>query len=152
MTTTNNVLAEKAIAFYLNDNEYAVPVEYVTAIEKVHHITRIPKIASYIKGVINLRGVIIPIIDLKKRFGLGDCEITNQTRILIVSYKETEVGFIVDAANDVLDIPDAAVEAQPEIVGEVALEFIKGVAKFDKKLIVLLDLEQILEIKSGKEN
>lgn len=145
MNDTSIAAEQKVIVFMLNGNEYALSVEQVTAIEKMHHITRVPKVASFIKGVINLRGVIIPIIDLKKRFELGDTDYTDNTRIIIVSYKDLEVGLIVDLANDVLDIPGDAIEPQPEVIGAVEAEFISGVAKLDKRLLILLNLENILD-------
>ncbi|MEK3886954.1 chemotaxis protein CheW [Bacillus sp. FSL K6-3431] len=140
---------QKVIVFKLNGNEYALSVEQVTAIEKMNYITRIPKVAAFIKGVINLRGVIIPIIDLKKRFGLGHTEYTDNTRIIIVSYQDVEVGLIVDSANDVLDIPVDAIEPQPEVIGAVEAEFISGVAKLEKRLLIMLNLENILKPISG---
>ncbi|MFK4997993.1 chemotaxis protein CheW [Bacillus sp. N9] len=141
-----NIASErKVIVFQLNGNEYSLSVDYVTAIEKMQHITRVPKLPAYIKGVINLRGVIIPIIDLKRRFGLGNFENTDSTRIIIVSYQDLEVGFIVDAANDVLDIPEHAIERQPDVVGTVEAEFISGVVKLESRLLILLNLEFVLD-------
>ncbi|MBS4207602.1 chemotaxis protein CheW [Bacillus sp. FJAT-50079] len=147
-----NIASErKVIVFQLNGNEYSISVDHVTAIEKMQHITRVPKLPVYIKGVINLRGVIIPIIDLKRRFGLGDFENTDSTRIIIVSYQDLEVGFIVDAANDVLDIPEHVIEPQPDVVGTVAAEFINGVAKLEKRLLILLNLEYVLDKANQRE-
>lgn len=145
MDETVIVSEQKVIVFELNGNEYTLPVEQVTAIEKMQYITRVPKVAAFIKGVINLRGVIIPIIDLKRRLGFSDSVYTNNTRIIIVSYQDLEVGLIVDAANDVLDIPSSVIEAQPEVVGTVEAEFISGVAKLEKRLFILLNLANILE-------
>ncbi|CAM4033985.1 chemotaxis protein CheW [Lederbergia lenta] len=150
MNDTSITTEQKVIVFMLNGNEYALSVEQVTAIEKMQYITRVPKVVSFIKGVINLRGVIIPIIDLKKRFDLGDSEYTDNTRIIIVSYKDLEVGLIVDLANDVLDIPNDAIEPQPEVIGAVEAEFISGVAKLEKRLLILLNLENILESVSNR--
>ena len=113
----------------------------------MNNITRVPNAAPFIKGVINLRGVIIPIIDLKKRFGLGDAQYTQSTRIIIAAVNEVEVGLIVDAANDVLDIPKSAIEPQPEVVGGVEAEFISGVAKLGERLLILLSIESVLHPK-----
>ncbi|MFD2212830.1 MULTISPECIES: chemotaxis protein CheW [Bacillaceae] len=135
----------KVIVFQLQDEEYGIPVQQVRSIEKVQHITRVPRTASYIKGVINLRGVVTPIIDLRKRFGLKDLEDTESTRMIIVSKEDMEVGFIVDAANDVIDIHQDIIEPAPEVVGAVEVEYIQGVAKLDKRLIVMIDLEQVLK-------
>ena len=135
----------KVIVFQLQDEEYGIPVQQVRSIEKVQHITRVPRTASYIKGVINLRGVVTPIIDLRKRFGLKVLDDTESTRMIIVSKEDMEVGFIVAAANDVIDIHQDIIEPAPEVVGAVEVEYIQGVAKLDKRLIVMIDLEQVLK-------
>lgn len=135
---------QKVIVFRLKDEEYAVAVEQVGGIEKLESITRIPQTADYVKGVINLRGVITPIIDLRTRFGIEEMEHTDSTRIIIVYYDGIEVGLVVDAANDVIDIPHGAIEPTPEVVGVVDVDYIKGVAKLDKRLLILLDLEKVL--------
>lgn len=135
----------KVIVFQLKDEEYGIPVEQVQSIEKVQHITRVPKTSSYIKGVINLRGVVTPIIDLRRRFGLEEVENSDSTRMIIVSREDIEVGFIVDAANDVIDINQESIEPAPEVVGSVQAEYIQGVAKLDKRLIVMIDLAQVLK-------
>ena len=135
----------KVIVFELMDKEYAIKVDVVQSIERLISITRIPNTPSYVRGVINLRGIVTPIVDLRERFGIDLKEVDNQTRIIIVSLEEYDVGLIVDAANDVLDIPVELIESQPEVVGTVESEFISGVAKIDKRLLVMLDLERVLE-------
>lgn len=134
----------KVVVFQLADKEYVIPVANVQGIEKLMHITRIPKTANYVKGVINLRGVITPIIDLRDRFGLPILENEETTRIIIVTLENMEVGFIVDSANDVLDIPINAIEQQPEVVGSVEEEFISGVAKIENRLLIILHLDKVL--------
>lgn len=135
----------KVIVFQLQDEEYGIPVQQVRSIEKVEHITRVPRTAPFIKGVINLRGVVTPIIDLRKRFGLQELEDTENTRMIIVSKEDIEVGFIVDAANDVIDIHKDIIEPAPEVVGSVEVEYIQGVAKLEKRLIVMIDLDEVLK-------
>lgn len=132
---------QKVIVFKLNQKEYCLSAEYVTAIEKMLHITRVPNMPAFIKGVINLRGIIIPIIDLKQRFGIGDSDHLDSTRIIIVTWDEITVGMIVDEANDVLDIPIEAIEPCPNVAGSIAEEYISGVANIDHRLFILLDLE-----------
>lgn len=134
----------KVIVFQLADKEYAIPVSYVRGIEKLVHITRVPKTPHFVKGVINLRGVVTPIIDLRERFGLVASENIESTRIIIISLEDMEVGFVVDSANDVLDIAANSIEPQPEVVGSFEEEFISGVAKLDKRLLILLHLEKVL--------
>ena len=134
----------KVIIFQLQDEEYALPVEYVSAIERVHPITRVPGTAKFIKGVMNLRGIVIPIVDLRLRFGMEEKELTDQSRFIIVTINELQVGLIVDAASDVIDLPKAKIEPNPEVVGQVSVDYIDGVAKIDERLFVLLNLEKIL--------
>jgi purine-binding chemotaxis protein CheW len=134
----------KVIVFQLQDEEYGIPVHQVRSIEKMQHITRVPRTAPFVKGVINLRGVVTPIIDLRVRFELEEQAYTDSTRIIIVALDQMEVGLIVDAANDVIDIPVSLIEPRPEVVGNVEVEYITGVAKVDKRLIILLNLEKVL--------
>ena len=134
----------KVIVFQLADKEYAIPVTYVQGIEKLMHITRVPKAASYVKGVINLRGVVTPIIDLRERFNLAVSGNEDTTRIIIISLEDMNVGFVVDSANDVLDIASSSIEQQPEVVGSLEEEFISGVAKLDNRLLILLHLDKVL--------
>lgn len=134
----------KVIVFQLADKEYAIPVSNVQGIEKLMHITRVPKTSSFVKGVINLRGVVTPLIDLRERFGIPLSNNEETTRIIIITLEEMEVGFIVDSANDVLDIPLNAIEAQPEVVGSNEEDFISGVAKLENRLLILLHLDKVL--------
>jgi purine-binding chemotaxis protein CheW len=135
----------KVIVFQLQHEEYGIPVQQVRSIEKIQHITRVPRTAPYIKGVINLRGVVTPIIDLRKRFGLEELLDTDSSRIIIVSKDDIDVGFIVDAANDVLDIHSSIIEPPPEVVGSIEVEYIQGIAKLEKRLIIMIDLEEVLK-------
>lgn len=144
MTSITEVENVKLIVFQLLGKEYAIPVHQVRSIEKVQHITRVPRTESFIKGVINLRGVVLPIIDLQKRFGIGKILISETTRIIIAVLDEMEVGLLVDAANDVLDITEEMIEPQPEVVDTIKEEYISGVAKIDKRLLILINLEQVL--------
>ncbi|MDS9470603.1 chemotaxis protein CheW [Sporosarcina pasteurii] len=135
----------KVIIFELMDKEYAIEIDVVQGIERVMSITRVPKTPSYVKGVINLRGVVTPTIDLRERFLLEPKEMDDRTRIIIVSLEDYDVGLIVDGANDVIDLPLSAIEPQPQVVGSVASEFISGVAKVEERLFVLLELTKVLE-------
>ncbi|MFB4167475.1 chemotaxis protein CheW [Virgibacillus sp. JSM 102003] len=138
------VFDRKVIIFQLNDEEYAVSVQQVGSIERIEPITRVPQTADFVKGVINLRGVVTPIIDLRIRFGLQETEFTESSRIIIVYLDDMEVGLIVDAANDVIDIPENAIEPAPEVIGSVDVDYIDGVAKLDNRLLILLNLQKVL--------
>ncbi|MFB1081089.1 chemotaxis protein CheW [Jeotgalibacillus sp. JSM ZJ347] len=143
MTNQENDL--KVIVFQLVNKEYAVPVENVQSIEKVMHITRVPGVPGYVRGVINLRGVVTPIIDLRKRFSLEDAEENEHTRMIIVTIGGIEVGLVVDSANDVIDLPQDSIEPQPNVVGSIENDFISGVAKLERRLLILLQLDKVLE-------
>lgn len=150
MTEAVDVQNLKVVVFQLADKEYVIPVSQIQGIEKLTHITRVPKTPSYVKGVINLRGVVTPIIDLKNRFNLGESEQNESSRIIIISLEDMNVGVIVDSANDVLDIPMDSIEPQPEVVGGLEQDFIAGVAKIERRLLILLHLNLVLNpIKVG---
>ncbi|RWZ60472.1 purine-binding chemotaxis protein CheW [Halobacillus fulvus] len=144
----------KVLVFQLNDEEYTVPVENVGSIERMMPITRVPGAAEFVKGVINLRGVVTPVIDLRQRFDLEEMAATEQTRIITVSIEEIDVGLIVDGANDVLDLDEESIEPPPEVVGTIEAEYIEGVAKLDRRLLILLNMSKVLskeDLESLKE-
>jgi len=139
--TVNN---KKVIVFQLKNEEYAVSVKQVSSIERMQKITRVPQTTNFIKGVINLRGVVTPIVDLRVRFGIEETAFTDSTRIIIVYLDDMEVGLIVDAANDVIDISKEAVEPPPEVVGSVNVDYVVGVVKYNDRLLILLNLQKVL--------
>ncbi|MCM3782939.1 chemotaxis protein CheW [Neobacillus mesonae] len=135
----------KVIVFKLGSEEYGIEVEQVQTIERMLPITRVPKTYSFVKGVVNLRGVVIPVIDLRGRFSLPEGEYTDHTRIIMVTVQEMQVGFIVDSANDVIDINESNIENPPEIVGGVKAKYLRGVAKLDdERLLIMLNLVEVL--------
>lgn len=134
----------KVIVFQIGNEEYAVPVDQVGSIERLQPITRVPRTANFVKGIINLRGVVIPVIDLRLRFGMEEASYTESTRIIIIHLDQVEVGLIVDVANDVIDLHEEMIEPTPEVVGTVDVDYILGVAKLEKRLLILLDLQKVL--------
>ncbi|GAA0495735.1 chemotaxis protein CheW [Salinibacillus aidingensis] len=135
---------EKVIVFQLKNEEYGAPVDAVGSIERMVEVTRVPGTPQFVKGVINLRGVVTPIIDLRERFGIEPAEYDDSTRIIIVSLEDKEVGMIVDTANDVIDVSADAIEPPPEVIGSVDVDYIRGVAKLDNRLLILLNIEKVL--------
>jgi purine-binding chemotaxis protein CheW len=135
---------KKVIVFQLKDEEFAVSVQQIGSIERIQTITRVPNTAKFVKGVINLRGIVTPIIDLRSRLGIEETEYNESTRIIIVYLDDMEVGLIVDAANDVIDISTDIIEPAPEVIGVVNQDYIEGVAKLENRLLILLDLKRIL--------
>jgi purine-binding chemotaxis protein CheW len=137
---------KKVIVFALGSEEYGVEVEKVRTIERMQPMTRVPKSLDFIKGVINLRGIVIPIIDLRARFGLEQIDYTDNTRIIIVAAGEYEIGLIVDSANDVIDLDTDNIDNPPEIVGGIKAKYLDGIARVgEERLLVLLNLEQVLD-------
>lgn len=135
----------KVIVFKLGEEEYGIEVDKVQTIERMMPITRVPKTFTFVKGVVNLRGIVIPIIDLRGRFGLQEVEYTENTRIIIVVVNDMQVGFIVDSANDVIDLNRGQIESPPEVVGGIKAKYLQGVAKIDdERLLIMLDLVEVL--------
>lgn len=134
----------KVIVFALANEEYGVEVEKVKTIERMMPMTRVPKTFAFVKGVINLRGVVVPVIDLRGRFGLPESEYTDNSRIIIVAVNDIEVGMIVDSANDVIDLDTDDIQEPPEIVGGIRAKYLRGVAKNGERLLVLLNLKEVL--------
>jgi purine-binding chemotaxis protein CheW len=135
----------KVIVFSLAGEQYGIEVDKVRTIERLMPVTRVPKTPPFVKGVINLRGVVTPVIDLRGRFGLPEAETTDSSRIITVQVNDIEVGFIVDAANDVIDIDSDRIEAPPEVVGGIKAKYLRGVAKLDDdRLLIMLNLVEVL--------
>ncbi|QDP41031.1 chemotaxis protein CheW [Radiobacillus deserti] len=141
----------KFIVFRVNEQEYAADIQQVVSIEKVQEVVQLPQTPDFIKGVINLRGSITPILDLKQRLGMQEATYTDQTRILIASMENVQVGLVVDVATDVLDIDNSVVEPAPDMVGGVSSKYLKGVAKLENRLLLLLDLERVLSFEELHE-
>ncbi|HLR73387.1 MAG TPA: chemotaxis protein CheW [Pseudogracilibacillus sp.] len=137
-------LENKLIVFVINDKEYAMSVEQVGGIERVLSITRVPSAPKSVKGVINLRGVITPVIDLKEKLYRQPTEFTEQTRILIVYLESITIGLIVDGASDVVDVDTNQVKTPPETVGTDLIDYIQGVIKLPNRLLTLLNINRLL--------
>lgn len=135
---------EHLVTFFLTGEEYGVDVRMVQEIIRVTEVTQVPRAPEFIKGVINLRGRIIPVIDLKKKLGLGEVAIERQTRVVVIRVRDRLIGLLVDGASQVLKVPVSTIEAAPEEVIEIDANYIRGVAKLDKRLIILMDLQKIL--------
>ncbi|MBM7866117.1 chemotaxis protein CheW [Heliobacterium gestii] len=132
------------VVFRLGTEEYGVPITQVQEINRLLTPTKIPQAPSFVEGIINLRGKIIPIIDLKKRFGLVQEEHTANTRIIVVNVEQHTVGIIVDAVTEVLRMAQSAIEPPPPMISTISADYLKGVGKVDERLLILLDLDKIL--------
>jgi purine-binding chemotaxis protein CheW len=137
---------EHLVTFFLADEEYGLDVRVVQEIIRVAEITHVPRAPEFIKGVINLRGRIIPVVDLKRKLELGEVVPSRLSRIVVVKLRDRLVGLLADGASQVLKIPVSSVDAAPEEILDVNVSFIRGVAKLEKRLIILLDLQKILAV------
>ncbi len=139
---TSDVL--QLVSFKIGEEEFGITILAVQEIIKLIDITTVPNASEHIAGVINLRGRIIPVVHLRKRFGLPTVEATKNTRIIVVEINDKTIGFIVDEVNEVLRISTDITEKPPELVASVNSEYITDVAKLDDRLLILLDLEKAL--------
>jgi purine-binding chemotaxis protein CheW len=134
----------QVVVFTVGKELYAVGIDSVQEIVRVPDITEVPDAPVFLEGVINLRGRVVPVIDLRKRLRLDGIEKTKSTRVLVAEKEESLVGLLVDSVFEVLKIRSDDVEEPPEIISAIGIEYITGVAKMAGKLIILLDLTKIL--------
>ncbi|MDR3573931.1 MAG: chemotaxis protein CheW [Anaerolineaceae bacterium] len=139
-------MEKQLVVFELANEYYGVDISAVESIIKLQAITVVPHAPSFVKGVTNLRGKVMPVIELHKRFGLANAEPTKDSRIVVVSVGSTEAGLIVDGVSEVLTIQDQNVEPAPHMTTTVDSGFITGIAMLDQRLIILLDLGKILSL------
>lgn len=131
------------VSFHIGGEEFGLDILRVQEIIRVQQLTRVPNSPDFVDGVINLRGKVIPVIALRKRFGLENLAHDKQTRIVVVEVRGTVLGFIVDSASEVLRIPANTVEPPPRL-GKVEREYISGVGKLDNRLLILLDVDRLM--------
>ena len=134
------------VVFKLGREEYGVSILQVQEIKRITEITRVPHTPEYIKGVINLRGSVLPVIDLKIRLNLPQQVPTEDGRIIIVKVKEISVGMMVDAVSEVMTINEENIDSPNVVAGSVAANYLSGVGKLDNRLLILLNLETIIGI------
>lgn len=132
------------VSFSIGEEEFGVDILRVQEINRMLDVTRVPNAPEYVDGVINLRGKVIPIVDLRQRFGMERREHDKNTRIIVVELSGQVLGFVVDAVREVLRIPRSVTEPPPALAGGAREEYIIGVGKLDDRLLMLLDLEKVL--------
>ena len=139
------VVAEKQmVLFELGSETYGLDIATVHEIIRMQPITKVPKAPVYVEGVINLRGKVIPVIDIGKRFGFEKVEGNKNNRIVVVYLQDTTLGIIVDAVTEVIRIPNDAVEPVSDIVTTGNSDYLQGIAKLQDKMVILLALEKLL--------
>lgn len=141
------------VVFRLGREEYGVSILQVQEIKRMTEITRVPHSPDYIKGVMNLRGSVLPVIDLKKRLSLPQQDYTDDTRIIIIKVEDITIGMIVDAVSEVTTIDQNSIEPPQAVVGGIAADYLSGVGKMESRLLILLNADAILgigqEVKAG---
>ena len=145
METTVSGNERQLILFNLGRGNYGIPIENVFEIKKMEEITVVPKAPKFIEGVINLRGNVIPVVDLRKRFGMEKIEYTKKTKIIIVEIGKRQFGLIVDAVAEVVTLSNDQIEQSLPTVSGLKAEFINGIGKLNEKLIIILEISRILQ-------
>jgi len=138
---------EQLVVFDLGHEYYGVEISAVNTIIRMQEITRIPRTPEFVEGVINLRGSIIPVIDLRKRFGLIVGDTTKASRIVVVEAAGQMIGMIVDAVAETLRLSADAIEPPSPVVTTVDSAYVRGVGKQDSRLVILIDLEKVMTAK-----
>lgn len=140
---------QKFLTFRLGDESYGVEIERVQEIKGYSTVTPLPNCPSYVRGVLNLRGVIVPVVDLRKRFGMVDVDYTNRNAIIVLVTQGRLAGLLVDDVSDVIDVPRGEVHAPPIGVGSAA-NFVRGLARVGDGLMIQVDVEKVIAV--GDEN
>ncbi len=141
----------QVVSFKLGAEEYGVDIAQVQEINRMVSVTHVPRAPAFMEGVINLRGQLIPIIDLRTRFGMPRAEHTKNTRIVVTEIGTKRVGMVVDSVSEVLRLPVEQIEDAPEMLTGVDTEYIRGVGKIEDRLIILLDLARIISLAERRE-
>jgi purine-binding chemotaxis protein CheW len=144
-------MEQQIVVFELANEHYGLDISAVEGIIKMQNITKMPQAPNYVEGITNLRGVVVPVMDLRRRFGLESQERTRDTRIVVVYMNSIKVGMIVDGVSQVLRIQDDTIEPPPPMVTTINSAFIKGIAKLDNQLVILLDLSKVLSVEEKAE-
>jgi purine-binding chemotaxis protein CheW len=134
------------VTFHLENEEFAVNILNIQGINRMVEITKIPNSPEFVEGIINLRGKVIPIVDLRKRLGMPQKEYDNETRFIVVEFSKRVIGFVVDSVHEVLRINKNIIEPPPKMVAGIETDYITAVGKLDDRLLILLDLEKVLSL------
>ena len=152
MAEKNNGMNEiQLVVFDLASEHYGVDISDVREIIRMQNITKVPGATSYVEGIINLRGKVLPVLDLRKRLGLKVAEQTEESRIVVIDITDGEVGVIVDAVTEVLRVPNSSIEPPSSMVTQGNSDYLRGIAKLTDRLIILLDLNKLLSSKADSE-
>ncbi|MDD4680115.1 MAG: chemotaxis protein CheW [Clostridia bacterium] len=139
------------VIFCLGKEEYGVDIMQIKEIVPYKEPVKVPSTPLFIEGVINLRGEIIPIVNLKKRFNISGDTIGEQTRIIVMNIESKKVGFIVDEASEVITINNENIEKAPEIIVGIDRKYITGIGKVEERILIILDLDKLFNEKEQEE-
>jgi purine-binding chemotaxis protein CheW len=139
--TARQTTETQIVVFELGDERYGLDIAAVYEIIRHQPITAVPQAPAFVEGVINLRGRIIPVVDLRDRFGMATGELTRASRIVVAEAAGTRVGLVVDGVSEVLMVPADAIEPTPEVAAGVDAAYLRGIAKLGERLIILLELD-----------
>lgn len=137
--------AQKNLTFTVEEESFGIPIEHVTQIIGIQHITFIPNQPKYVKGVINLRGQIIPVMDIRLKFGKPVIDYDDRTCIIVVNKNDMDVGIIVDRVSEVLNIKESEIAPTPSFNEEVKNQYISGIAHVNDNVIILLEIDELLD-------
>ncbi len=133
------------LTFNIGEQEYGIEIQYVTEIVGIQKITDLPDLPQFIKGVINLRGKVIPVLDVRLRFGMDERDYDERTCIMVVRINETSVGLVVDTVSEVMNIADESIEPAPHVSKKTnGNRFVQGLGKVEKEVKILLDTQKLL--------
>jgi purine-binding chemotaxis protein CheW len=132
------------VSFRLAQEEYGIEITRVREIILMGAITRVPQTPAYVKGLINLRSTVIPVIDLRIRFGLPEGELSDESRIMVVNVGGKTIGIVVDAVSEVLRVSTEQIAPPPPTVVGLGTEYVTGLVKLEKQLLILLDIDRVL--------
>lgn len=145
MAVQKNIETKRFLVLKINNEEYGIDIHKITTIiEKDMKIARVPKLPNFIKGVINLRGEIIPVISLRLKFGLSQDVFDPDTRIIIVKFNDIMVGLIVDLVSEVIELDDEAIESVTNFEGGLSKDYVTGIGKVNGRMVTLLNVEKLV--------
>ena len=137
------------IVFSVATEIYGMDVRTVREVFRLQQITHVPNAPEYVEGVINLRGKVVPVVDLRKRFGVDVSEVTNESRIVVVEYEGEDIGMIVDSVIEVLSVNNSSIEPNEGVTEQPGSALARGFARLDDRLLILVDVETVLGEKEG---
>ncbi|MGA1867353.1 MAG: chemotaxis protein CheW [bacterium] len=135
---------DKFLTFHVGNEDYGIDIRYVTEIIGIQKITEVPDMPDFVKGVINLRGKVIPVMDVRTRFRIKACEYDERTCIMVVNINDVSIGLVVDTVSEMIDIPESHIEPPPRTGRGVKSRYIKGMGKVGEEVKILLDVNKLL--------